>query len=34
MTHMIIVDRKVRRSDSVLEEQQSIFMTKKKNKEK
>lgn len=33
MTHMIIVDRKVRKSDSVLEDQQSIFMTKK-NKEK
>lgn len=33
MTHMIIVDRKVRKSDSVLEDQQSIFMTNK-NKEK
>lgn len=33
MTHMIIVDRKVRRSDSVLEEQQSIFMTKKNQRE-
>lgn len=34
MTHMIIVDRKVRKSDSVLEDQQSIFMTKKKKKQR
>lgn len=30
MTHMIIVARKIRKSDSVLEDQQRIFMPKKK----